>query len=69
VGCDFPPASGAASCDILLTPHPGASDLWGRLAERETGNSHALADRTACRRYAERAREGVRTRIEAERKQ
>lgn len=59
----------AASCDILLTPHPGASDLWGRLAEREKGDPRALADGTACRRYAERAREGLRTRIEAERKQ
>lgn len=56
-------------CDILLTPHPEASDLWGRLAKRDAGSPDALVDTAACRRYAERGRAGLRTRLESERAQ
>jgi metallo-beta-lactamase class B len=49
------------SCDILLTAHGEASDLWSRLARREKGDADALIDRTACRRYAE----GAHTRLQA----
>ena len=58
----------AAPCDILLTPHPGTSDLLERLAKRENGETDALIDTAACRRYAERGREGLRRRIEVEEK-
>jgi metallo-beta-lactamase class B len=34
-------------CDILLTPHPSASDMVDRLAGRAP-----LEDRNACRAYA-----------------
>jgi metallo-beta-lactamase class B len=37
----------ALPCDILVTPHPGASNLFERLAGRAP-----LADRTACASYA-----------------
>jgi metallo-beta-lactamase class B len=57
----------AAPCDILLTPHPGASDLLARLAKRESGDADALIDPAACRRYAERGRAGLRKRVESER--
>jgi metallo-beta-lactamase class B len=40
-------------CDILLTPHPDASDLDGRLARRDPQKqADAFIDATACRAYA-----------------
>jgi metallo-beta-lactamase class B len=54
-------------CDVLLTPHAEASDLWGRIARRDRGGgTDALVDRTACRRYAETARTALRARVERE---
>jgi metallo-beta-lactamase class B len=41
----------ALPCDILITPHPSASDLFERLAGRAP-----LSDIQACRRYADAAR-------------
>jgi metallo-beta-lactamase class B len=52
-------------CDVLITPHPEASDLWPRLARRG-GAGDALVDRTACRRYADAARRRLRIRIATE---
>jgi len=43
-------------CDILLTPHPGASELWSRLARPG-----------ACRAYADAARERLEQRLARER--
>lgn len=58
----------AVRCDILLTPHPEASDLWGRIATREkSADASALADVAACRRYVDGARTRVRARVDAER--
>lgn len=54
-------------CDILLTPHPGASALWERLAARDAGNPDALVDAGACRRYADAARKQVAKRVATER--
>lgn len=48
-------------CDILLTPHPGASNLFPRLAEQA-----ALADAGACRAYADGARRRLDERIARE---
>ena len=57
-------------CDVLLTPHAEASDLWDRLARRDgEGSVDALVDRTACRRYVDAARERLRTRLESEKAQ
>lgn len=40
-------------CDILLTPHPGASDFWERIARRKSsGDVAPLIDAGACRAYA-----------------
>jgi metallo-beta-lactamase class B len=45
-------------CDILLTPHPEASDLWERIeGHRRATEPDPLVDRTACRRLAEKARD------------
>ena len=56
-----------APCDILITPHPDASDLWERLAKREHGSSGALVDPGACRELAAHGREQLRKRLDEER--
>lgn len=56
----------ALPCDILLTPHPDASDLWPRIARRDRGDADALIDRGACARYVESARAALKARIERE---
>lgn len=53
-------------CDILLTPHPDISDLWGRLARRASGQADALVDTKACAAYAETGRKGLAARIATE---
>ena len=56
-------------CDILLTPHPDASDMWGRLKARDAGKQDALFDTGACRAYSNRARRAFDERIAREQKQ
>jgi metallo-beta-lactamase class B len=51
------------SCDILITPHPSASDLWNRV---QGTNDTKLIDRSACRRYAQRARRALAERLATE---
>lgn len=58
---------GNLSCDVLITPHPGASRLWERVEAREAGDPDALIDIDACRRYADRGRDQLATRIARER--
>jgi len=53
-------------CDVLLTPHPGFSDLFERIAARDRGGATALADRGACRRYVTAARQRLARRVETE---
>lgn len=57
----------ALRCDVLVTPHPGASGFWERVSAREEGATDALVDGDACRRYAETAREQLERRLERER--
>jgi len=57
----------ALPCDILLTPHPEASDFWARMAARAGGRRDALRDPAACRNYARQAEQGMQQRIAAER--
>ncbi len=52
----------ALSCDVLITPHPGASSLW----ERATTAPEGLIDRQACRRYAASARRALQARLAVE---
>jgi metallo-beta-lactamase class B len=49
-------------CDVLITPHPGASSLWHRI----TTGPEALIDGNACRQYAAAARQQLRRRLESE---
>ncbi|MEZ5499823.1 MAG: hypothetical protein R3E77_10395 [Steroidobacteraceae bacterium] len=55
---------GVATCNILLTPHPNATRMWGRLA---AGGRAKLIDGSACRRYAEFARQQLGSRLKQER--
>src|SRR5688572_3344667 len=55
-------------CDLLLTPHPDASGLWGRVAKRDAGDKNGLIERGHCSRYANRAESGLRTRLAREKK-
>lgn len=57
----------SASCDILVTPHPEASDFWPRIAKRDGGERDALIDRTQCARYADRADAQLQKRLATER--
>ena len=53
-------------CDVLLTPHPRASQLWERLAARDRGELDALRRADGCRRYVAAAREALDERVIAE---
>ena len=53
-------------CDVLLTPHPDASQLWQRVAARDAGQRDALIDRNACRAYAAAARARLKQRVTSE---
>jgi metallo-beta-lactamase class B len=53
----------ALPCDILLTPHPAASQLWERLAR----GPEALIEPMACKRYAANARQQLQRRLQSER--
>jgi len=52
-------------CDILITPHPGASQFWERMSAAP-GATPALVDGEACRRYAANARAAVARRVASE---
>jgi len=51
-------------CDILLTPHPGASQLFARMEGRSDGPR--LIDPDGCRRYAANARAALERRLARE---
>ena len=53
----------ALDCDILVTPHPSASGLWNRIGPRAAA---PLMDTTACRRYAQGARQRLEKRLAEE---
>ncbi len=52
-------------CDILLTPHPDASNLWQHLEQRDA-RPDALIDPAACRAFAETSREQLKQRLARE---
>ena len=51
-------------CDLLLTPHPGASHLWERLAKRDAGDAEALVAPGQCRAYAATGRSMLAARVQ-----
>lgn len=57
----------ALPCDILLTPHPEASDFWRRAQRRKpAADTAALIDDDACHRYAAAAAKALRARVAQE---
>jgi metallo-beta-lactamase class B len=56
-------AVAALPCDILLTPHPDASDLWHRLGPDATA---PLVDADACKHYAAAAARNLDARVARE---
>lgn len=54
------------SCDILMAPHPVASNLFERLEARAQGAADALVDASACSGYAARARQRLAQRLKSE---
>ncbi|HTV87091.1 MAG TPA: subclass B3 metallo-beta-lactamase [Dyella sp.] len=58
----------ALPCDILLTPHPDASDFWDKVKQRQAGvRPDPLVDHAACRAYAADAQKGLDARLVKER--
>ena len=54
-------------CDILLTPHPGFSNILGRLEARDKGGKpDAFIDSGACKKLAQSSREGLAKRLAQE---
>jgi metallo-beta-lactamase class B len=59
----------ALPCDILVTPHPEAANLWARLAKRdEDHDPSGLVDTQACKMYVAGARTRLRERVADESK-
>lgn len=54
-------------CDLLVTPHPEASDLWMHLEQRKT-NADALVNANACRILAGSLRDKLKQRLASEQK-
>ncbi|MBL0938185.1 MAG: subclass B3 metallo-beta-lactamase [Gemmatimonadaceae bacterium] len=54
-------------CGMLVTPHPGASRLWERVAQGRAVGADSLLDKTGCARYAQRARAAYQARYAKER--
>ena len=57
----------ALPCDVVVTPHPGFTNLFDKLAEREAGKADALVDAGACTRYAATGRKNLAQRVATER--
>ncbi len=52
-----------AACDVLLTPHPDASQLFERLDPDSGSRQKDIKDAAACGRYAASAREALARRL------
>jgi len=53
-------------CDILLTPHPGASGMLEKLAARDGGKPDAFVVPGACKAYVASARKNLAARLATE---
>jgi len=54
-------------CDLLLTPHPGSSSMFDRLAKRDAGDRNAFVDPGLCKSFIANARAAVVKRMADER--
>jgi len=55
-------------CEVLMTPHPDASDFLEHAAARDAGDASQLIDGKSCRNYAATMRKHFETQLAAERK-
>jgi metallo-beta-lactamase class B len=53
-------------CDLLLTPHPEASESWARLVAHDLSGALAPRDATPCRRFVASARQQLAQRVSTE---
>src|SRR5581483_4718059 len=56
----------ALPCDILLTPHPGVSDLFERLDKRDQGDANAFVDPGMCKQLAQSSKANLDKRLTEE---
>ena len=56
----------ALPCDILLTPHPGFSNMFERLKARDGGKPDAFIDTGACRTFATSSQQALAKRLAQE---
>lgn len=56
----------ALPCDVLITPHPGQSQFFERIAKRPADQPEALREEGGCRNYAAAARAKLAERLAAE---
>ena len=56
----------ALPCDVLVSAHPEAADVWTRHAQRAKLGNGAFIDRNACRAYAEKGRARLEKTLAAE---
>jgi metallo-beta-lactamase class B len=56
----------ALPCDVLLTPHPNASQLFERLEQRPAARPEVVTDDAGCKRYVQGAREALARRLQDE---
>jgi metallo-beta-lactamase class B len=62
-------ALGGLPCDILLTPHPGGSDMLERLQRRDSGaDADAFITPDGCRQFVEASRADLSKRIDQEKR-
>jgi len=54
-------------CDLLLTPHPGASSMFERLAKRDAGDPNGFVDSGLCKSFITNARAAIAKRMADER--
>jgi metallo-beta-lactamase class B len=54
-------------CEVLMTPHPDASDLLERAAARDAGDASQLIDGKSCRKYSARMQKHFNEQLKAER--
>ena len=53
-------------CDVLITPHPEASDLFGRIAKRAADKPESIKEEGGCKNYVEKARAALAERVAKE---
>ena len=59
-------AIAAAPCDVVITAHPELAGIWTVIDEQGKGDRAKLIDATACKRYADGAKQRLEQRLASE---